>query len=53
MSFKHVRNTYFLINAIKKYVFFTYKGTHINLICELYEIIYASHVPRDTYQFYM
>jgi len=49
MSFKHVRNTYFFIDAIKKacekymllkqHVFLTCQETHVNLICRLYEII--------------
>jgi hypothetical protein len=50
VSFKHVRITYFFINAIKKIcekyillkqcVLLTCQKIHINLICELYKIYY-------------
>jgi hypothetical protein len=50
VSFKYVRNTCFLINAIKKvcekhmllkqHVILTCQWTHVHLICKLYEIFY-------------
>jgi hypothetical protein len=66
VSFKHVRNTYFLINVIKKvcekhvllkqHVLLTCRWTHIHLICELYEIldkgdvVASSNLPCAMYQ---